>query len=1050
MRSSFRGRASKLGASLAVLALIATTATSAAAQASAQTQSIPLAEALMRLGQTSGHTILFDPRQVAGKMVRPVEGEAFESALKQLLMGTGMAYVDEGRGQISIVVDRSPKAPTKVKKRAASSADAAPAGSVSDVVVTAQRVAKDAATLQMSSDHEQTVVTAEDLARSPDTNVAEALARVAGVALLPTTIGGSLGGSAFMIDNAARGEGGYISVRGLGPDYAVDLMNGADIAQGKPASRQVELALLPPLGFSRIEISKSATAANDGDSISGIVDFKDATAFDIGRDLTTLSIQGDFNQNNADFGLFKHPFNGGGLAQAEISRVSPSGNFGFHAVGYYSQRNFSSSVFNENEGEWDFLYTYTGSDHTPVKNISPTNNLIGEQLNAQVSYGATTRYGGNASLDWKGAQGTAFVRGSYAYAQTEQNTVQRGAQATNDGANPNANGTYTTFENDVVGTYWFETNPEVELLGNIQVGGSTQFSNIHVDALAFLSYGEDNRPNHVETAYKNFQLDPSGDFNLTPTYAGNPAYPVPNLSRAQIAEINNIADYTPQTSNNFGSAGIDKNTSSSNQALAGLKFDFKADTGLAFLPDINFGLKFSDSRRDSTNRDYEYDNPNGILPGLAPTLNLSPFLDGAISSPALGAQRSIYPYYTPLLNAGALLAYINTLPLSYASAGYGVSWAGGTADFLANYNQNTQIGNEIVSAVYADAPFQFGKLEVMPGLRFEHTDINNTYWTQNTDSSGNPTTGSFQHDATAYNEPLPSLFLTYRPNTNAVYRASYWTSYVRPSLFLLGGGETITPLGDNVFQISEGNPKLKPVTAQNFDVSGEWNTDVGFHASVSAFYKLLRDYLFDAGSSTGKDGTHYVNTFSTITSATTVYQIPHNGGDATAAGLELSADQKMVFLPSPLSNLVLSGNVTLQHTTADLNLSGIANGGPMQYAPSLAYNLRLFYESSKLEAGLSYHYEGKFLETYYTYSNTGTSSTGAPLPNVDISWWDQATQRLDFSSKYALTPQLKIGFSAQNLLNNVSYYATRGKDSNLIPEIVQPGRTYTAQMTWSF
>jgi len=1048
MPYSFRRGAFAVGVSLTALALLSTTAPAAYAQASQQA-AVPLADELIRLGQMSGHTILFDPRQVAGKMVRPVDGQPFNLALRHLLAGTGLAYVDEGGGQISIVVDHKPNGPAKAQKDAsASGAASAPASA--DLVVTALRRANGAAALQMKADNEQSVVTSEDLERNPDTNVAESLARVAGVALLPTTIGGSLGGSEFMIDNAARGEGGYISVRGLGPDYAVDLMNGADIAQGKPATRQVELALLPPLGFSRIEISKSATAANDGDSISGIVDFRDATAFDIGHDFTTVSVQGNFSQNNADLGLFKRPFNGGGLVQAEIARLSSDGHFGFHAVGYYSQRDFSSTVFNENEGDWDFLTTYTGSDHTPVTNIPPTDNLIGEQLNAQVSYGVTTRYGGNASLDWKGGASTAFIRGSYAYANTQENTVQRGAQATGQGAIANANGTYTTTENGVVGTYWFETNPEVELLGNVQVGGSTQFANIHADFLGFLSYGEDNRPNHVEIAYKNFQFDPSGEFDLAPTYSGNPAYPVPNLSNAQIGAINNIAAYTPQTAENFGSAGVDKNTSASNEALGGVKLDFTADMGLSYLPTIKFGLKFSDSRRDSISRDYEYDNPNGLLPGIAPTLNLSPFIDGAIRSPAVGAQRSIYPYYTPLMNAGALLSYINTLPLSYATAGYGVNWTGGAADFNFNNNENTQIGSEAVSALYAEAPFQFGKLEVMPGFRFEHTDISNTYWAQTTDSSGNPTTGSFQHDSTVYNEPLPSLFLTYRPDENAVYRASYWTSYVRPSLFLLGGGQTITPLGDNVFQVSEGNPKLKPVFARNFDVSGEWNSNLGFHGSVSVFYKLLRDYLFDAGSSTGKDGTHYVDTFTTVSTPTTIYQIPRNGGDATAEGLELSADQKMVFLPSILSNLTLNGNVTLQHTTADLNLSGIPNGGPMQYAPSLAYNLSLFYESRTLEAGFSYHYEGRFLETYYTYSNNGVSPTGAPLPNTNISWWDQATQRLDFSSKYALTSQLRVGFSAQNLMNNVSYYATRGKTSDLIPEIVQPGRSYYAQLTLSF
>jgi outer membrane receptor for Fe3+-dicitrate len=39
-----------------------------------------------------------------------------------------------------------------------------------------------------------------------------------------------------------------------------------------------------------------------------------------------------------------------------------------------------------------------------------------------------------------------------------------------------------------------------------------------------------------------------------------------------------------------------------------------------------------------------------------------------------------------------------------------------------NYNCGTLSGRETVSAVYATATLKTGNLEVIPGLRFEHTD----------------------------------------------------------------------------------------------------------------------------------------------------------------------------------------------------------------------------------------------------------------------------------------------------------------------------------------
>lgn len=930
------------------------------------------------------------------------------------------------------------------------SADDTPAAIPADptsktVVVTAAHTAQ-SATLQVTSDHQVSVVTADQIARNPDNNAAEVLARLPGVALLPTTTGGSLGGTAFMIDDAGRGEGGFISVRGLGPDYTLNLINGANIAEGKPASRQVQLSLLPPLGYSRIEILKSATAAQEGDSIAGIVDFRDATAFEIGHPVATVSVRGESSEANSEFGVFRHPFNGGGLIQGEVAQVFD--NFGVHAVGYYQRRDFSTSVFNENEGSWDFLRTLDGSDHTPVPGIAPTHNFIGEQLNAQLSYGSSIRYGGNASMDWRHENATLFLRGGYSVDDTRQNVIQRGPQATNQDAVQNGDGTFTTVEDHVVGTYWFETNPERAKLANAQFGGSTRLGSLHAEAMAFVSYGEDNRPNHLETAYKNFNLDPS--FSLVPAYKGNPAYPVPNLSAAQNAELNNFADYVPQTDANFGSAGVVLTTARSAQVLAGGKVDLHLDTGWSFLPTVVFGAKYVDSRRRLTSRDYEFEGGDGLLPGQPATLDESPFTNGLATSPALGAQSGQFPYLTPLMSEAAINSYIRGLPLSLASAGYGGSWIGDPATVAYNRNANTQVGSERVAAGYVAAPLQFGSVQVTPGIRFEHTDISNTFWTQQFGDDGAPATGAFARNGTSYDEPLPSVFATYRPAPGVVYRAAYWRSYVRPSLFLLGGGQTVTPLGDNVFQVQEGNPDLKPVTSDNFDLAGEWIAPrLGLHASVSAYYKRLHHYLFDAGSSTSNDGTHFVDTSGSIQSSpTTITVRPQNGGSAEAYGVELSGEQRLLFLPSVLSSLVISANATLQDSGANLHLSGIRDNGPLQYAPNRLFNASLFYETSTARAGFSYRYSSRYLETYYTYSSNITGPNGAASPNIDISFYDQPIQRLDFSAQIDVTAHVQAGFSAQNILNDVSYYATRGKNSVLIPQIVQPGRAYFFTLTF--
>ena len=269
-----------------------------------------------------------------------------------------------------------------------------------------------------------------------------------------------------------------------------------------------------------------------------------------------------------------------------------------------------------------------------------------------------------------------------------------------------------------------------------------------------------------------------------------------------------------------------------------------------------------------------------------------------------------------------------------------------------------------------------------------------------------------------------------------MYRASFDTSYVRPNTFLLGGARIVTALGDNMFQIQEGNPALRPVVARNFDLGGQWQLPDGSELQVTGFYKRLSNYLFDAGSSTRSDGTHYISSNSSAQVAPNVVVIrPRNGGDADAYGLEIAASKRLGFLPGALRNLTLSGNVTLQQTHADLGLPGIADGGPIQYAPDWMFNLSLAYTVKRFTTNLSFRRSGRFLETYYTYS-------AGPGRTVDLSWWDQPTQRLDWFASYDLSKSLNVAVSAQNLLNDTSYYATRGKYSTRVDQVVFPGRTF--------
>lgn len=96
----------------------------------------------------------------------------------------------------------------------ATSSLAQQAGTIEEVVVTGIRSSL-RQSLDVKREATQVVdaVSAEDVGKFPDANVAEALQRITGVSI-----------------DRAGGEGQFITVRGLGPEFNTVLMNGRTVA----------------------------------------------------------------------------------------------------------------------------------------------------------------------------------------------------------------------------------------------------------------------------------------------------------------------------------------------------------------------------------------------------------------------------------------------------------------------------------------------------------------------------------------------------------------------------------------------------------------------------------------------------------------------------------------------------------------------------------------------------------------------------------------------------------------------------------------------------
>jgi TonB-dependent receptor len=839
------------------------------------------------------------------------------------------------------------------------------------------------------------VMSAEDLEHTAVHNVAEALQLLPGLNV--TNTGNSFFGG---VDGASRGEGMFAQVRGMNSEFTLNLVNGVDVAQGMPYSREVQLSLLPPSGLQTIIVNKTGGANQQLDFVGGMIDYRTPTAFDFAKDTFSATIGGRAETRAMDYNT-----DGMGYSAAvEGSKKFGTANqFGFYGSAYFDIRHYANSLYGAaTEAGSDSAWAFAVADSTGANptGYNPAKNLVSTGFNVGVSSGYTSRYGGNAAFDWNFSDATHFfAKVTYAYAHTRQDSTLSqvlGMNVTKAGYAIGTTGLYQPVIGNISTRLWYETNPENANLGTAQVGGETKVGKLSLTGKVYYSWGNNDRPNHIEIS--NRPLINSGNgFAYGSTSLGtydSDGFITPLLTSEMYTRLN---DNGSNPARRAGQLTIQH----SGQERLGLISDATYDIGEGVLKSIQFGVKYSTSWRHVDDADWTD----------------AKFTDGRLFS-SLGiyssSWESIYPgkyeWSTPKIDQKKLFALFEEY-----NTGVSDSCASSTIGSLCN----TQNGRESVAATYAQANLLYGDFEVTPGVRFEHTDIHNVFWADTYNSSGTWTGGAFTSSNTTYDEVLPSLFVNYRPSESATYRASVWTSYTRPAFIQLAA-HTTTKVGDSATSVSQGNPDLNPIEAVNFDLSGQWYSGHGGYIQASAFAKLLSDYIYNSG-------TNYVNSTGSQTNVTK----PLNGGDGHVYGIELEFRQKLEEMTGWLNGFSLGGNYTHNWSEVDLGSNTKMHNEPIQNSPDNIANLQLIYENSGFQFDVIWHYTGSYVSVY-DYLGKG------------LSWdhlWVQPTQRVDLHSGYDISDNLRADVSVSNLMGDLSYQAQIGKYSPALTDIVDTGRT---------
>ncbi|MDR7050020.1 TonB-dependent receptor [Duganella sp. 3397] len=246
----------------------------------------------------------------------------------------------------------------------------------------------------------------------------------------------------------------------------------------------------------------------------------------------------------------------------------------------------------------------------------------------------------------------------------------------------------------------------------------------------------------------------------------------------------------------------------------------------------------------------------------------------------------------------------------------------------------------------------------------------------------------------SYNSVLPSANIKFDLRSDMLLRLGASKTETRPTLNQLGvdnwyGGR----FGD--VQTGGGNPYLKPMQSKNFDVSYEWYLSKTNYVSAAVFMKKVSDFL----ETTIVD--MRIPQFNEIVHDSRV----RNGQKGKIKGVEIAGQYAFDTSVGWLQGFGVSANYTYVDASAQRETDNVAT--PSCGYPGLSpqsYNGSVFYERGDFQARVSYNWRNHFSV------DCGGGSTQARNRS--------AYGQTDASLRYNLTPNLAIYADAINIANS--------------------------------
>lgn len=770
-----------------------------------------------------------------------------------------------------------------------------------------------------------TVASTDEMGQFPDSNVSEALQRLAGLSV-----------------ERDQGEGRFVRVRGLAPDYNAVTYNGTQLAAPEAGRRAVALDVIPSDLLESVEVNKTLTPDMPAGSLGGTVEIKSLSAFDRSNDFYSFTAEAGYNEQQS-----KTSPKVSGVFSKILDAAGETDSLGIAIAASYAERKFGSENV-ETGGNWDFD---EGLEEFELRDYVISRERIGLALNLDYRPGNNNEY---------------YLRSLYSRfsdTETRQGMIVELADPQFAGNSGGAELIRSLKQRE-------ETQSiSAVVIGTKQISGSWEWL-----LEAGTSKADEDTPFNIGAADFVQELDEGVGFSGS------------NILRLTAPAEAFLAD-------GYALKEVEMGDTYAKETERNIKFDLSREIiqrhGSVLLKS---GAKISQREKSAAEDVWLFED----------------FADLGISALSLSDYAGTAVDY----GLGNMGAAINS------SSIYQLVGSLNRDDFIDEVESqiNDYQVDEDISAAYFMAQWERDNWQLISGVRYEHEKR------EATGSRYDAIEEVFSANRVSTSEGywLPAVVGRYNLSEQSIVRAAFSTGLVRPNFEQLSPA-FILEEDDDELEAAFGNPELKALTSNNVDLGIEHYADKLGVLSAMLFYKQIDNFIYEADLA-GRG--EYAN----FAAAETYV----NGGKADLYGLELNAIHKVSGFGNWLDNLLLSVNLTLTDSAADIEWFDdgalFSREVALPSQSDTTANLSIGYETDAISLRLAANYKSEYL------AEVGDVTDAA----YDV--YSDDHMQLDFTGKWTIRRGMQLYFNVVNL-NDEPYYAYTGrKPYNFQYE--QYGRTF--------